>query len=164
MVWRVVETYTKECGCECEDTENDVDRPFMCYTEYNTNITKRCVEHARQEQEYQRIIQERERREIQQKDEMKKILKSHLVSLANIEHKNYVPIKSAISKYREHFKTHNSDRWIKDHINYYIGYVLMIQKIKNRWVCSKEKLEYSNFKFIFDLCGIEVDEVLREVL
>ena len=163
MVWRVVEVYTKECGCECEDTENDVDRPFMCYTEYNTNITKRCDYHAKQEEEYLRITEERERRKIQQKKDMKELLKSHLQSLVDIEHKNYVPIKAAISKYREHFKTHNSDRWIQKHINYYIGYVLMIQKIKNRWVCSKEKLEYSNFQFIFDLCGIEVDEALREV-
>ena len=48
MGWRVIKTYTEECGCECEDTENDVDRPFMCYTEYDTTVTKRCDKHAQE--------------------------------------------------------------------------------------------------------------------
>ena len=52
MGWRVIKTYAKECGCECEDAENDVDRPFMCYTEYDTTVTKRCDKRSQQHEEY----------------------------------------------------------------------------------------------------------------
>ena len=51
MVGSIIKKYTKDCGCECEDIENDVDRPFMCYTHYETRINKMCDIHKRIEDE-----------------------------------------------------------------------------------------------------------------
>ena len=42
MGWVTIKEYTKDCGCECQDNELDVDRPFMCYTKWETIVTKRC--------------------------------------------------------------------------------------------------------------------------
>ena len=58
----------------------------------------------------------------------------------DIKHEQYVPITQAIAKYKTIQHIHMSDRWIQHDINFGIGGVLMIQKIKNRWVCSKERL------------------------
>ena len=53
MGWKVIEKYTKECGCEYVDKENDVDRPFMCFTEYKTIVIKRCDKHEQEQLEKQ---------------------------------------------------------------------------------------------------------------
>ena len=45
MGWETVETYTNECGCKYADYVIDVDRPFMCYTEWKTEVTKRRDKH-----------------------------------------------------------------------------------------------------------------------
>ena len=67
MGWEVVKTYTKECGCECQDKIHDVDRPFMCYTDYETIITKMCDHHKRKEEEYRKEREEYERQERQKR-------------------------------------------------------------------------------------------------
>ena len=40
------------CGCEYVDYESYVGRPFMCYTEWKTDVTKRCDKHLREYSEY----------------------------------------------------------------------------------------------------------------
>ena len=40
-----IKQYTNTCGCEYADKENDVDRPFMCYTEWETSVTNRYEQH-----------------------------------------------------------------------------------------------------------------------
>ena len=52
MGWETIKEYTKECGCEYVDRVNDVDRPFMCYDEWKTEITKRCDKHLQEYKEY----------------------------------------------------------------------------------------------------------------
>ena len=151
MGWVTTKTYTKECGCEYEDKEHDVDRPFMCYTEWNTTVTKRCEIHLQEYNEACAKLEKQEEREKQIKEERRQLITSHLHGLMHIEHKQYTPIKEAVNKYREVIRTSNSDRWIRGTINYAMGDVLMIQKIKNKWVCNKERLEYSDFNLILKL-------------
>ena len=128
--WRVIKTYTKECGCEYEDAENDVDRPFMCYTDYSTKVIKRCDKHA---QEYEEVCAKRrakEEHEKQIREERLQLLTLHVHDLINTEHTTYAPIKEAVNKYREAKKMMNSDRWLQRHTKYQIGDLLMIQKVK----------------------------------
>ena len=147
MGWEVVKTYTKECGCECQDKIHDVDRPFMCYTDYETIITKMCDVHKRKEEEYRKEREEYERQERQRKEEEQQKLSLYLESLQKVEHRCYVRIKEAVSKYKEHFKIHMSDRWIQDKLHT-LKYPLMIEKIGNKWVCSKERLDSCDFDYV----------------
>ena len=45
MGWDIIKEYTKDRGCEYDDKENHVDRPFMCYTERETIVTKIYEQH-----------------------------------------------------------------------------------------------------------------------
>ena len=162
MGWKVLERYTKECGCVCEDHENDVDRPFMCYTDYSTTEITRCDTHERQHQEYCAKTQAELEHRQQLRQEKRQQLKTHLLNLAGIEHQTLAPIKEAVSKYRECNKIGNSDRWIQRDITHRIGSLLMVSKIRNKWMCSKERLEYSNFNLIFDFQSFEINELLNE--
>ena len=113
MGWEIIKEYTKECGCEYVDKENDVDRPFMCYTERETFVTKRCEQHL---QEYIECCAKQEEENENKKqiiEEQRRLIASHLHDLIDIEHKQLVPTKEAISKYREVQDISNSDRWIR---------------------------------------------------
>ena len=37
----------------------------------------------------------------------------------------------------------------------------MIQKIRNKWVCCKDRFEYSDFNLIFDFEGFETHDILK---
>ena len=74
------------------------------------------------------------------REEKRQVVKSHLLSLMDIKHEQHVPIKQAFAKYKADLNANYTDRSIKQSIEYGIGDILMIQKIKNRWVCSKERL------------------------
>ena len=87
-------------------------------------------------------------------------MKSHLHDLIDIEHKQLIPIKEAISKYKEVRDISNSDRWIRESIKHGIGDVLMMQKIKNKSVCSKERLEYSDFDIVLKFGMYKIPELL----
>jgi len=154
MGWKEIRTYTKECGCECVDMEHDVDRPFMCYTEYHTDVTKRCDKH-KQEQ----LSKKKHERKIQEKREQ--LLKVHIDNLTSIEDTKYILIKEAINKYRDCFKIINSDRWIREYITQHIGGVLLIQKIKNKWVCNEERLKAADFSLLFDFSGYEIRNIFK---
>ena len=67
------------------------------------------------------------------------------------KHEQHVPIKQAYAKYKADLNANYTDRCIKQSIEYGTGDILMIQKIKNRWACSKERLEYCDFKIIGSL-------------
>lgn len=74
------------------------------------------------------------------REDKRQVVKSHLLSLMDIKHEQHVPIKQAYAKYKADLNANYTDRSIKQSIEYGIGDILMIQKIKNRWVCSKERL------------------------
>ena len=137
MVVTVRKTYTKECGCECKDIEDDVDRHFMCYTHYDTIITKMCDDHKRKKEECRKMRGEYDRQKRQRKEEEQKKLTLYLEDLQEVEHKCYVRIKEAVSKYKEHFKVHMSDRWIQDQLHV-LKYPLMMEK-KNKNGCAVKK-------------------------
>ena len=87
-------------------------------------------------------------------------MKSHLRDLIDIEHKQLIPIEEAISKYKEVRDISNSDRWIRESIKHGIGDVLMMQTVKNKWVCSKERLEYSDVDLILKFGMHEIPRLL----
>ena len=69
----------------------------------------------------------------------------------DIKHEQHVPIKEAIAKYRAIQNMNNTNRWIRESIKYVIGDVLMVQtEHQNKWVCNKERLEYSDFDIILE--------------
>jgi len=154
MGWKEIRTYTRECGCECVDTEHDVDKPYMCFTDYHTDVTKRCDKH-----EQERLAKKEHKRKI--REERQQLLKVYINNLTNIEHRKHIPIKEALIKYRDCFKISNSDRWILEHIRHHSGDLLLIQKIKNKWVCSEERLRYCDFGFLFDFQSSEIHAILK---
>ena len=84
MGWGIIKTYTKECGCEYADYVTDVGRPFMCYTEWKTEVSKRCDKHLQKYKEHCEK-EEKEREQARQiREEKRKVLKSHLVSLMDM--------------------------------------------------------------------------------
>ena len=69
----------------------------------------------------------------------------HIYELENINHFTNIPIKTAIQKF--HPISGNTDKYIFQ--NYILGKlkdILLVQKINNRWVCSKEKLDFVNLE------------------
>ena len=131
MGWETIKKYTKECGCEYVDRVNDVDRPFMCYYEWETEITKRCDKHL---QEYKVLWKTKKEQARQIREEKRQVVKSHLLSSMDIKHEQRVPIKQAYAKYKANLNANYTDRSIKQSIEYGIGDILMIQKIKNIWI------------------------------
>ena len=161
MGWETIKEYTKDCGCECKDAKNDVDRPFMCYTEWETFVTKRCETHLQEYNENCAKEEERKKRKRQIREEQLQSLTSYLHDVMDVEHKQYIPIKEAVTKYKQVSKTNMSDRWIREDIQGKFGDVLMIHKIKNRWVCSKERLEYSDFTFLLKFSDGDIHDCLN---
>ena len=72
---------------------HDVDRPFMCYYEWKTDVRKRCDKHLQEYNEpCERDKQEKERK-LQLQEERRQVVKSHLLSLMDIKHEHYIQIK-----------------------------------------------------------------------
>jgi hypothetical protein len=60
----------------------------------------------------------------------------HIYELKNINHFTNIPIKTAIQKF--HSISGNSDKYIfQNNILGKLKDILLVQKINNRWVCSK---------------------------
>ena len=154
MGWKEISSYTKECGCECVDMEHDVDRPFMCYTEYRTYVAKRCDKH-----EQKKRIKKKHKHQIL--EEKRQVLNTHINNLTSIEDTKYILIKEAITKYRECFKIINSNRWILEYIILHLGELLLIQKIKNKWVCSEERLKAADFNLLFNFSKSEILDAIK---
>lgn len=165
MGWVTLKEYVKECGCKCRDCENDVDRPFMCYTDWNTVIDKRCPEH--EEQYKQQCIKDEEER-IQgqkEKDAILKKINSHINEIRKVETENFVPIKLLVAKFREVVKVGNTDTYVRNDLKRALGNTLEIKFEKRRYYCSKEKLEKSDFNIFYPegkRCGVNVDEWAHE--
>lgn len=99
------------------------------------------------------------------REEKEQNMNIYIDFINSIEHKNNIPIKIAINKYREQLNCPlnkgdigNSDKWILQSIMR-LHKILLIDKVKNRWVCSKERLD--NFDFTkFNIS--ELGNTLRE--
>ena len=86
---------------------------------------------------------------------LKNEVKTYIEFIHNIKHVDFVPIKIAINKYREQKNciytpngSGNTDKWILNRL-IKISNILLVTKIKNKWVCSKQKLDNFNFHFHF---------------
>ena len=134
-----------ECGCITEEVEHDVDRPFMCYTETYTNHINRCDKHAQEEKE--RLQREEERRENAERERIRENeeCKKHIAEVDKIVHVTLIPIKSAIEKYKKRNKISGSSRWILERMTGRYKEILLVQKVRNRWMCSKERLDFIDF-------------------
>jgi len=149
-----------DCGCEYHYVTNDVDRPFMCYTERRIVYTKRCEKHEAQRQErIAQAIEERRqdeiKRELKQKaaeDERDKweaerpqrleVAKQHILTLINITTNNYTTLSDVIQKYDNTFCVFRAGKLgMYEHFRTNFANMLDIKKQKGKWVCSKERLE-----------------------
>ena len=73
------------------------------------------------------------------------IKEKHLIDIANINHITFIPIKLAINKYITQIREINNFCYTQKFIIRNYNEILIIQKIKNKWMCSKEKLEFIDF-------------------
>ena len=112
----------------------------LCVIQNGERVTKICEQHLQQYNEFCAKLEEHNECKKQIREEQRQSIASHLHDLIDIEHKQLIPIKETISKYREVQSINNSDRWIRESTTYGIGNVLMIQQVRNKWVCSKGRL------------------------
>jgi hypothetical protein len=106
-----------------------------------------------------KVNEEEEKKRKTPRDEMEKNMKTYIELISSIPHSDFIPIKSAVNKYREQLNRiwqkgdiGNSDKWVLSSIMR-LSKILLISKIKNRWVCSKQRLD--NFDFNkFDVCWL----------
>ena len=126
------ETRNFECGC-CTTTH---DHDSFNYSYESTFL---CPVHQQQENERQ-LAREKK------KQEAKQPWTEYVRQLEQIEHKTNTPIKHAICKFRPSLNIYNSDQWLfKNILLRDFEHALMIQKVKNKWVCSEERLEAIDF-------------------
>ena len=64
----------------------------------------------------------------QMREEKRKVLKPHIVSLVDIKHEQCVPIKKPVAKNKASLNINYTDRCLRKSIEYGIGDVPMIQK------------------------------------
>ena len=144
--YRTLEIIEEECGCIKEMIEHDVDRPFMCYIERYTDYINKCDKHTQEEKEreefykLERIREEDER--IRKEDERKQ----YILEVVNIIHTSLIPLKIAAEKYRSQLWGGNGLQWFHKRLISNYKEILLIQKLSNKWMCSKEKLDFINFK------------------
>ena len=138
-----------ECGCVDTEVEIDVDRPFMCYTDWKTFV-RRCPEH--QEEFERKERQENERRE-QDKLKREEAIEAYLQTVRDTAHTEFVPIQYAIDRFRHSMKNVNSKSWIQDYLRRTFNDVLMFQQKRPRCriYCCKSKVDAIDFKHIWNL-------------
>lgn len=120
-------------------------KKLITYKEYTREHIK-----LSDEEEIQRDIMRKENEEN---------MRMYVEFMYSIMHNDYVPIKFAINQYREQLNSFwqkgdigNSDRWVLSSIMY-LSKILLITKKKNKWVCSKQRLD--NFDFNkYDICEL----------
>ena len=138
-----------ECGCVYTEVEIDVDRPFMCYTDWETFV-RRCPEHKEEFERKGRQENERREQDILKREEA---IETYLQSVRDTEHTGFVPIIYAVNKFRQSLKNTNSAAWVRDYLTRCFNDVLMIQQ-KNprcRVYCSKNKVDVFDFKHVWDM-------------
>ena len=144
--YRTLEIIEEECGCIIQMMEHDVDRPFMFYTESYTVYINKCDKHTQEDKErvefnkLERIRKEDER--IIREDERKQ----YILAVGNIIHTSLIPLKIAAEKYRSQLWGGNGLQWFHKRLISNYKEILLIQKLSNKWMCSKEKLDFINFK------------------
>ncbi len=119
-------------------SEYIIDRKGRHYYDF-INYCSKCWEKKveKDKKEEQRRIEEQNRKNAEIKN-LEKILKTLKY--------DPIPIKNAINMYRDQIKISNSDRWIKDYIIRSFTDILLIEKVKNRWHCCKNRLNLIDFK------------------
>jgi len=114
-------------NCTCYTTQSQYDDFPGSYTDYHT------CDNCNKKLELKNKIKKEE-------------LKSHLEYINSIETLNFVPIKNALTKYRNTTSISNSDKWIVNNLRSRTYTVLQVHKKNNRWICSKERLDEIDFK------------------
>ena len=122
-------------------SEYEMDRKGTSYYNF-TNYCQKCWDEKKKKDEIERQKQQ----EVQLKKEEKR--RKLQVELDNLEY-NPIPIKYAVTKYREQIRISNSDKWIRDDIIRRYKDILKVEKTKNRWYCCKNRLRLMDFKLFF---------------
>ena len=147
---RISENYTLKCGCVCYDWRIEHDRPFDVWNERGTAKLVRCD--MCEANRLKELALEKKLKEqlTLQRNELDMKRKEHLEYIDTIQHINFIPIQEAIDTYgicRRKLHEYNK------HLN--------VVKIKNRWKCSKEKLELFNVQLMTN--DIDYDALRRSV-
>jgi hypothetical protein len=99
-------------------------------------------------------------------EQLNKNINEYIHFIYEIKHNEFIPIKHAINKYRKQLNkplkrplcigrtdNGNSDIWVLSGIMR-LSKLLLIDKVKNKWVCSKDRLEMFDFnKFDIHILG-----------
>ena len=135
MGWETDKISERECGCK---------NIIQSHDSFNTSKTfdLLCTFHKEQLDQTNAEQAELTKLKIKKKEDYYKTIR-------NIETKKHVPIKHAINKFRLN-KDYYSDLKIKNKLLSSTLYkeLLEIQKEKNRWYVSNERLDMLDFVFI----------------
>ena len=129
MGWELDRMDRLECGCICEIWENDK-MTYMATTEYSTRYKYRC-KNCKQIDQKRKIVQEQNHKKAEEDyQEKMNIWENHKKEILSIEHKTLtlIPNRKDLLRFRD---------------------LLLIEKIKNRYNCSKERLEHFNYELSY---------------
>ena len=135
-------TYTKECGCRCQDWNNEVDVPRMFwYYSRGTGVVSYCEQHKREAQESMRQQEDADLSYDQYCEAQARGLVEHKQYLRSIQSKTKVPLEEAAQKRKPWSSSRASPTmFIRDYNN-----VLEASKKNKRRYCSKERLAAIDF-------------------
>ena len=108
------------------------------------NMRKRRKNVYKRRKNVERLLNETE----SEKNEERK---KHILEVNKIMHMTLIPIKLAIEKYRAHHRASDSTQWIRKCItsqNSTYKEILLVEKVRNKWMCSKERLDFVDFNII----------------
>ena len=84
----------------------------------------------------------------EKESEKMRSVKKHIAEVDKIAHTTLIPIKLAVEKYMTQHRAGGCSRRILEWMTGRYKKILMVQKIKNKWMCSNEKLEVIDFNII----------------
>lgn len=122
-------------------SQYEIDRKGRGYYEF-INYCQKCWKEKKKKDEIKR---QKEREERRKKEGKRVKLEAELEKLEN----KPIPIKHAVTKFREQVKILNSDKWIRDYIIRNCKDNLKVEKTRNRWYCCRNRLEMMDFKLFF---------------
>ena len=139
MPSELIKSYKLVCGCMREEWEKDMYDDLRFYTDRWTETTFMCEKHKAEK----RAIEEEQEQKL---NEFNKQQAEHYTYLSNVKHIQYIPLSEAVYKYRRQTKLLRSFEWVYEELKDSYNVLLKVERINNKWMCSKEKLDAINSK------------------
>jgi hypothetical protein len=147
--------------CNCSDCATEIQNNKCCKCDdYSSNFTRSLITDRKgisgyitsgycegHYKAYMVLKEEDDKKKagLAQQKQLEK--QQHIENITSIEHKTFIPIKEAIIKFKgQRGSTCHNGNYIREH--FIPAQLLLVQKIKNRWVCSKERLDGIDFKHL----------------